>query len=86
MGKLTWIKKRVRMYEAFEWSTYEPLPARRSIIYMAIEDYNWMNQGIKELVQAEVKAALKPKKLVGPIKSVTLSNGITHRTNQGEEP
>lgn len=43
MGKLTWIKKRVRMYEQFEWSTYEPLPARRSIITFAIEDYNWMN-------------------------------------------
>lgn len=47
MSKLTWIKKRVRMYELFDWAIEFGTPTtRRSIIVCAIEDYNWMNKDV----------------------------------------
>ena len=46
MGKLTWIKKRVRLYEQYEWFVEHTPPARRSIIVIAVEDYNWMNRPV----------------------------------------
>lgn len=39
MGKLTWIKKRVRSYESYQWGG-TPF-TRRFLIESAIEDYNW---------------------------------------------
>jgi len=43
---LTWIKKRVRYYEAFDWACEtDDRPYRRGYLIAAIEDWKWMTSG-----------------------------------------
>lgn len=70
MGKLTWIKKRVRTYEKFIWAaedTSHPVKNRRSVIILALEDYSWA----RPIVTMEaVRAADKELSYSMDIKSV----------------
>lgn len=40
---LTWIKKRVRMYEAFDFANEENPTDRKEYISAAVEDWQWWN-------------------------------------------
>lgn len=43
---ITWIKRRVRQFENFDWATSEDdRPSRRNYIQLAIEDWQWMTSG-----------------------------------------
>lgn len=64
MTKLTWIKKRVRSFEAFDWAMEEnrdSKPSRKSFIICAIEDYQWRNINMVQLTKDVVNLGIAVK-------------------------
>ena len=52
---LTWIKKRVRMYEQFAFAQendWEPIPSRRAFLEIALEDWQWMTSNATGMEEA----------------------------------